>query len=235
MDMNIKTIFRYLMEEKSLQGTINRMYQPSERGVIISPANFDFITTKTGERFHVTRDISTVEEVIEDYQFDDIREDDIVIDIGACIGGFTIPAAKMAKRVVAVEPVMADELISNLRLNDMEGKVSVIFSPLGNGSTVTASWSGKMKSKKSLRFVTIKLFAGGCDFLKCDCEGAEWCLTHDDLKDIRRIEMELHEWGNPNMGLIKRLMTTHETEITPVGNKARARRVIGILHARRRE
>ena len=148
-----------------------------------------------------------------------------------CIGGFTIPAAKMAKRVVAVEPVMTDELISNLWLNNMEGKVSVISSPLGNGSTVTASWNGKVKSKKSLRFVTIKLFAGGCDFLKCDCEGAEWCLTHNDLKDIRRIEMELHKWGNPNMGLIKRLMTTHETEITPVGNKC----IIGILHARRRE
>ncbi|HNB04239.1 MAG TPA: FkbM family methyltransferase, partial [Methanoregulaceae archaeon] len=34
---------------------------------------------------------------------------------------------------------------------------------------------------------------GGCDFLKCDCEGAEWKIRPVDLEGIRRIEMELHQ------------------------------------------
>jgi hypothetical protein len=34
--------------------------------------------------------------------------------------------------------------------------------------------------------------AGGCDFLKCDCEGGEWQIRPGDLAGIRRIEMELH-------------------------------------------
>ena len=38
----------------------------------------------------------------------------------------------------------------------------------------------------------IREFAGGCDFLKCDCEGAEWLIRPRDLSGIRRIEMELH-------------------------------------------
>ena len=33
---------------------------------------------------------------------------------------------------------------------------------------------------------------GGCDFLKCDCEGAEWSIRPEDLDGVRRIEMELH-------------------------------------------
>ena len=38
----------------------------------------------------------------------------------------------------------------------------------------------------------INLCGGHVDFLKCDCEGGEWCVTKEELKNIRRIEMELH-------------------------------------------
>ncbi len=34
--------------------------------------------------------------------------------------------------------------------------------------------------------------AGGCDFLKADCEGAERSIEPGDMAGIRRIEMELH-------------------------------------------
>jgi len=41
---------------------------------------------------------------------------------------------------------------------------------------------------------------GHVDFLKMDCEGAEWCITPDELKGIRRIEAEIHNFdGTHNL------------------------------------
>jgi FkbM family methyltransferase len=60
-----------------------------------------------------------------------------VIDIGACLGFYTIPLAAMARPlgayVVAVEPVPAncDILRSNLELNDLAGHVAVLPLALG--------------------------------------------------------------------------------------------------------
>jgi hypothetical protein len=30
--------------------------------------------------------------------------------------------------------------------------------------------------------------------LKCDCEGAEWCITLPEIMNIRRIETEIHNF-----------------------------------------
>ena len=38
----------------------------------------------------------------------------------------------------------------------------------------------------------IKNICGGCDFLKINCEGAEWGIKPEELKGIRRIEMMVH-------------------------------------------
>lgn len=38
---------------------------------------------------------------------------------------------------------------------------------------------------------------GGCDFLKIDCEGGEWEIEAEELKGIRRIEMEVHKIRYP--------------------------------------
>jgi len=37
---------------------------------------------------------------------------------------------------------------------------------------------------------------GGCTFLKVDCEGGEWFIESEELRGIRRIEMELHRMGD---------------------------------------
>jgi hypothetical protein len=75
--------------------------------------------------------------------------------------------------------------------------------------------------------------AGGCDFLKCDCEGAEWQIIPEDLEGVRRIEMELHIppiCGPPNPALLDYISRHYHfgIERRPVHS---ALGVMGILHA----
>ncbi|HUW85261.1 MAG TPA: FkbM family methyltransferase, partial [Methanoregula sp.] len=79
--------------------------------------------------------------------------------------------------------------------------------------------------------------AGGCDFLKCDCEGAEWHIVPEDLTGIRRIEMELHIppiSGLPSISLLDYISRYYHFEIERKPVHA-ALGVMGVLHARRKE
>jgi FkbM family methyltransferase len=127
---------------------------------------------------------------VPEYHYDDIREGDIVIDIGANVGAFAIRAARQSRHVVAVEPVTCDLLIGNVRLNGVE--VRVVCGALGDGNPAQVRWDDKEVCVPTFTLRDIIAIAGGCDFLKCDCEGAEWMIDPGDLAGIRRIEMELH-------------------------------------------
>ncbi len=130
--------------------------------------------------------------LVGEYRFDDIQKDDLVIDIGANVGGFCIRAARRSDHVLAVEPVLAEALRENIAI--------------------------------------------GCDFLKCDCEGAEWTIQPSDLDGVRRIEMELHAppiGGPVNRALLDYIGRHYEFEIdrTPISG---TQGVMGILHAARK-
>ncbi|MGA2104944.1 MAG: FkbM family methyltransferase, partial [Methanoregula sp.] len=75
--------------------------------------------------------------------------------------------------------------------------------------------------------------AGGCDFLKCDAEGAEWLIRPQDLAGIRRIEMELHFppiGPPPNPALLEFIADNYlfSLDRLPVHDTLG---VMGILHA----
>jgi FkbM family methyltransferase len=170
-----------------------------------------------------------------DYRFDDIRREDVVLDIGANVGAFCIRAARLSDRVTAVEPVTTELLLENIRLND--ARVEVIRGALGCGMLAEISWDGTKASVPTFTLRQIIGLAGGCDFLKCDCEGAEWLIHPGDLEGIRRIEMELHLppiGGRPNPVLLEYIGRHYDFEIerTP-GHEVMG--VMGILHATRRD
>ncbi len=147
---------------------------------IISPDDVTFVRKETPYRqIFDTRD----------YSFGDIRPDDRVIDIGANVGAFCIRAARMSRHVTALEPVTADLLGENIRANRVQ--VRVIRAGLGNGKPCACSWDGCTVTVPTYTLRGIIDLAGGCDFLKCDCEGAEWLIRPEDLNSVRRIEMEL--------------------------------------------
>jgi len=67
---------------------------------------------------------------------------------------------------------------------------------------INISWEGckdRLIKGKSLKEL-IDMCGGHVDFLKCDCEGGEWVITAEDLRGIRRVEFEVHNFdGKHNL------------------------------------
>ncbi|MFA4876803.1 MAG: FkbM family methyltransferase [Methanoregula sp.] len=197
----------------------------TEHPPIISSDNVIFSNRKTPFR--------QIREVPE-YWFQDIMSGDRVIDIGANVGAFCIRAARMTPRVTAVEPVSCSILEENIRSNNVS--VRVIEAALGDGKPKEICWDDSRVTVPSFTLKAIKEMAGGCDFLKCDCEGGEWTIVPSDLSGVRRIEMELHMppiSGIPNPALLDYISQHYDFEIErkPCHD---VMGVMGILHAKRK-
>jgi hypothetical protein len=168
---------------------------------------------------------------VPEYLFSDIRPDDLVLDVGANIGAFCLRAARFSPHVTAVEPVTADLLEENVRLNHAD--VRIIRGALGTGKPAEIFWDGYRLLSPTYTLGKLIGMAGGCDFLKCDCEGAEWLIQPRDLDGIRRIEMELHIppiSAPPNPALLDYIWDkyTFSLDRSPVYSPFG---VMGILHA----
>lgn len=172
---------------------------------------------------------------VTEYRFEDIRPGDRVLDIGANVGGFCIRAARMGGHVTAVEPVTTRLLLENIRINRVS--VQVIDGALGNGKPVEISWDDCHVVSPTYPLRDLVRMSGGCDFLKCDCEGAEWLINPCELEDIRRIEMELHLppiSGPPDPALLAYISQWYDFEIErkPCHDILG---VMGVLHAIRKQ
>jgi hypothetical protein len=192
------------------------------------------IVAPDGTRFVLSAGTCRLITRVEEYYFDDILEEDIVLDIGANAGAFCIRAARKSRNVIAVEPVTTAVLEENIRLNGVS--VRVIEGALGRGGPMDIEWDGAHAVVPTWPLGDLVGMAGGCDFLKCDCEGGEWLIDPEDLAGIRRIEMELHVppiGGPQNPGLLDYIAHHYEFTIDrdpshlPLG-------VMGVLHAIRR-
>lgn len=121
----------------------------------------------------------------------------IAIDVGANIGWYTTLLSQLVGprgAVHAFEPVTSTHRVleTNCRLNacmnvklnsvalgDRDGKVTMHYfpdEPCGNASTVRASTTSSVQSTcdvTTLDAYVLKNRLSGCDFIKCDAEGAE--------------------------------------------------------------
>ena len=143
-----------------------------------------------------------------------IKPDDTVLDVGANIGAFTIYAAQLLKngRIYAFEPVKENfELLSaNVKLNKFNN-VRLFNSALDSAKGtrdiyLSGSSSGFIidrKSKKTEKISTLTLedvlsdnHIDSVDFLKMDCEGAEYDILlnakKETLSRIKKIVLEYH-------------------------------------------
>ncbi len=169
---------------------------------------------------------------VREYRFDDIRRDDRVLDIGANVGGFCIRAARVSRHVTAVEPVTIRPLLENIRANDVS--VRVIAGALGDGNWREICWDDCRVLSPTYPLRDLIAMGGGCDFLKCDCEGAEWLIDPRELRGVRCIEMELHLppiSGPPEPALLAYISRYYDFAIDrkPCHDILG---VMGILHAR---
>ncbi|HVP97359.1 FkbM family methyltransferase [Methanoregula sp.] len=170
---------------------------------------------------------------VPEYQTGDMGKNDRVLDIGANVGAFCLRAARISAHVTAVEPLTADLLEENIVLNDEA--IRVIRGGLGTGQPAEIIWDECRMTVPTYTLRMLISLAGGCDFLKCDAEGAEWLIHPHDLEGIRRIEMELHLppiCPPPNPALLDYIGEHYTFSIdrspvySPLG-------VMGILHATR--
>lgn len=197
--------------------------------------NLPFFTSSDDIRFVLQE--TSFRQIFEvpEYRFDGLTHHDRVIDIGANVGAFCIRASRYSPNVVAVEPVTAALLRKNIRLNAVP--VRVIEAALGDGKEIKINWDDFEVHSPSFPLSGIIDMAGGCDFLKCDCEGAEWLIQPPDLAGIRRIEMELHTppiSGPPNSELLDYIDQYYHFTLDrkPVHS---ALGVMGVLHAERKK
>ncbi len=144
-----------------------------------------------------------------------IKDDDIVVDLGAHIGVFTVFAAKQARNVKVYsyepDPENFKLLLENLRLNRLEHKVKSFRLAISNARGAIPLYINDLGmsslSSKSKRYLTVEAITLGdifnlnsldkIDFLKIDIEGAEWNVLkaaerNDYLNRIEKIAMECH-------------------------------------------
>lgn len=146
--------------------------------------------------YHLDKYFYLADQAINEYDYSDIRETDIVLDIGACVGGFSLEVHKKVDHIYSIEPLFTDELCENIRLNHAKN-IAVFEYALGKSDTTQEiSFVGKTRDMwcKSLSEL-ICLCGGHVDILKLDCEGGEWCIEPHELEGIRRIEAEIHSFN----------------------------------------
>jgi FkbM family methyltransferase len=142
-----------------------------------------------------------------------------VVDVGAHIGIFAIRAARLADRVICLEPVAENRrlLEANLRstgaanvtvlpyaLGDADGEATIHHAGHQAGHSLFPELSGAASREERVplrRLGTLldELALSRVDLLKLDCEGAEYpiLLSADEgtLRRIERIRLEFHDLG----------------------------------------
>jgi len=147
-----------------------------------------------------------------------IPKNSVVVDIGAHTGAFSIKASKIAKEVYAYEPFPENFklLLTNLSLNSCKnvkafklaidkssGIRKLYINEDNNGSS--SFYSERTKDQNSIQVNTTSLKnvfndnkIDRINFLKIDCEGAEYDILFNTpkkyLKRIDRITMECHNF-----------------------------------------
>jgi len=196
--MDIIEILKDFFRTKNLQEWINNRYY-SESNFIVKKG--EHIIEVEGIKFYLDDMYDNIRSSNTEYNFNDLKSTDIVLDIGANIGAFSLKIASKVKHVYAVEPIMTNRLIKNIELNNIKN-ITVLNCALGDGNIVDLNWMRTYKRKLKSNTLTelIQMSGNHIDFLKCDCEGGEWSIKPEELSGIRRIEAEIHMFkGMPHV------------------------------------
>ncbi len=146
-----------------------------------------------GCKFHMSNQVDSVQRVKDNPWFENIRSTDVAVDLGANIGAITIPIAKVAKKVYAIEPLFDGLLQQNVLLNKLD---NVTIWNIGIGSkefNQLIKFAGTEKIVIVYPFSYVKKLIGKqIDWLKMDIEGAEWFIEPEEFEGIRELRIEFH-------------------------------------------
>ena len=175
----------------NLQLWINNRFQDPKK-IILEKSVTKYIVTPEDLKFFPFG-LENLYQVNLEYRYEDLKPDDIVLDLGANIGAFSLRAAQKCKHVYAVEPLYTEELNANIALNNLQGKMTVIPYGVGMGKNIPIRYQNREKLIQTYPLSEILKMTGKVTFLKCDIEGAEWSIRPEDLNGIRRMEFEVHQ------------------------------------------
>jgi FkbM family methyltransferase len=134
-----------------------------------------------------------------------LKPEDVVVDLGANVGVFTTLAARLGKKVIAVEAQSGfiDCIYSNLRENNCSDKAFVEFGIIGANAGLfsdqkrleESSHYGEVPPTLSMDDIIERHHIQNINFLKIDIEGSEFDLFKGNtgwLSCVERIAMEVH-------------------------------------------
>ena len=154
--------------------------------------------------------------MIQEYSDDDfpINNDDVIIDVGAHIGLFALFASQFCKngKIFCYEPIKENYkiLIENIEMNQIQNifpnnlavtketsRVKIFLNDDQSGHSMFIQNKNFVEvDSKSLSDIFIDNGIKECDFLKLDCEGAEYeiveSLSSDLFTKIKKIVIEYH-------------------------------------------
>jgi len=216
----------------------NRMKENShdEDSVVFFNDNFKLLCSNND--LHAVAETCITEDY-QKYKSLKILPDQIVFDVGAHIGSFSIYAASKGALVYAFEPDPKSyaKLLKNINLNSFQNKITAfnfgIYSFTGqiNLDTTASNNAGhsiltknnKDKQKiniKKLSEVLYELNVPCVDLLKIDIEGAEYNifknLSDKEAKLIRKIVGEYHilpSYPEYNFDFLKKTLSPHYKNI----------------------
>lgn len=191
----------------------------------------------------------------------EIKDGDVIIDIGANVGSYPVFALTKAKNlnIFCFEPDLRNFNLLKKNIDENRGRGEVKIFNLGvSGKTGNktlyldennpAGQSFFIKTSKSVVVKCISLEdifkknkIDKCDILKIDCEGAEYGILYSApknlFKKIEKITMEFHKMDNNrrNFNGLKKLLEKNGFEVKLVFiRKDDLFSRVGVLYARRR-
>jgi FkbM family methyltransferase len=184
----------------------------------------------------------------------DIKGHDVVIDIGAHIGSFSILAASKGAAVHSFEPVQRtyDLLVKNIELNELAVKAyrygvmgkeeqdkKIYIRAFNYGGSNFYVPHQDPKWKEIVDVVTLDWIVqheglDEIDFLKLDCEGAELEIleSFSDLRRIKNMALEYHI-GERRDKIKELLKNTHKIIAQPEPTVDAHKDIFGLLYAKR--
>ena len=167
--------------------------------------------------------------IIDEYSIEDfkINENDIIVDVGAHIGLFSLRVSQICKKgkILSFEPVREnfDLFLSNLKLNRIEnvfpfnvavsknsGKLNLFLNDDESAHSIFPSSTESITVEStSLQKIFEENKISSCKLLKLDCEGAEYeiidSLPTEYLNKIQNMAIEYHS-ADTKPELVKNLI-----------------------------
>jgi FkbM family methyltransferase len=186
---------------------------------------FSIIKLKNGNKIKIRTKSTDLQAlvnvlVIKEYQFPgfEIKENDTIIDIGGHIGLFALYVTKNCKKgkIFCYEPVQKNYqlLKDNIKINKIsnvhhfnlavsndQNKIKIFLNEDDAGhSLIQSQTKFETIDSISLKNIIDIHYITKCDFLKMDCEGAEFkileSLPDEYFAKIKKIVMEYHIFNN---------------------------------------